>query len=1698
MANNAGSLKFDNQFRLLREDMLSEMRDELSLISGKRAGRHKGIIVDGFEVVGVDCGDPKKRTGKSFIGALIAKSIHRHTEKVMLVVCYTNHALDQFLEDLLDIGIPANEMVRLGGKSSPRTKCLALFDQSANFRQTPATWKMIDELKIKTETLADSLYQAFARYKEAKLRPADLLEYLEFHPDGSNYLEAFTVPENEDGSVTVGRGGKAISESYLIDRWSNNGHNAGIFAAQTTEDAQRVWQMSRASREAAMSAWKHDILKEQVSSLYDIAERYNESQQALAPRDVLLVEEAGEILESHILTALGSQTSQLVLIGDHKQLRPKVNNYALTVEKDDGYDLNRSLFERLILKDFPRETLHQQHRMRPEISALIRSLTYPNLVDAPNTHGRPNLRGFQDNLIYVTHAQPEDDAKDTGNWKDMSSISSKQNRYEVDMVLKCVRYLAQQGYGTEKVVILTPYLGQLHLLQTVLSKENDPILNDLDSFDLVRAGLLPAASAKLSQRKIHLSTIDNYQGEESDIQEQRAKDEEEHAKHIAKLDAMLADERQRMKDAQLSRERVIAIQQKEKDLTQARAQTIRTLKNPLPDPSSNTSSTQPALSASPPLQVSNPVAGPADNGPDGAKTDGTTPTAGLPKSDKWTQKRGSGAKQEWERQKRMENAFNDDIDSVMEMVGLEEVKLQILKIKAKIEVSLRQNADMSKDRLNVVFLGNPGTGKTTVARVYSRILASLGALPGSHCVEITGASLAHEGVTGAKKHLETIQNAGGGAFFIDEAYQLADEHNKGGPVLDFLLAEMENLTGKVVFILAGYNKNMEKFFEHNPGLPSRIPYTLHFTDYQDDELLWILQHRIGKRYNGRMAVEGGNDGLYMRIVVTRLGRRRGSPGFGNARALEVTYSLIAERQAERVTRERKEGSSPDDFFLSKEDLIGPDPSKAILKSPAWDELQSLIGLSMVKDSIKSMIDRISVNYQRELTEKEPVEVSLNRVFLGSPGTGKTSVGKLYGQIMADLGILSNGEVVVKNPSDFLGAFIGHSERNTKAILATTVGKVLIIDEAYMLYTSSVNNQNHSDSFKTAVIDTIVAEVQSVPGDDRCVLLLGYENKMVEMFQNVNPGLSRRFAIDSAFQFEDFTDEELLKILDLKLKKQDLEATQPAKAVAMEVLSRGRNRPNFGNAGEVENLLGRAKGRHQLRQSAKKPTQQSSDIVFEPQDFDPDFDRGANASANLHKLFEGVVGCEDVIAKLSGYQQIAKSMKARGVEPRGMIPTNFLFKGPPGTGKTTTARKLGQVFYDLGYLADVEVVECSASDLIGSYVGHTGPKTRSMLEKALGKVLFVDEAYRLGEGHFATEAINELTDQLTKPVFMEKLIVILAGYDKEINRLITVNPGLSSRFPEDIIFKSLSPHQCLEVLEKSIQQQKIQTPPLTDSNSKIHVKMVDLLKRLSVLPSWGNARDMKTLAKTMVGSVFKTMTPLSPALVLSESEVLFHTETMLKEKLNRSANISSAPSPAFSQQAAEHIQTQAPPPESSAEPLTPEADDMSVSSVDDPPDNPDIEPSPHDPGRDEGVPDDIWDELQADKAAAMAESKVTNETIQKAEEVVSSAKQFEQEQAEALKKLQETKARDEAEAQELKRKEKEARMQEEAARLLREKAKAELERVRIQEVKQKREKQVQSKLREMGVCCMGYQWIKQVSGYRCAGGSHYISNGQLGI
>jgi hypothetical protein len=470
---------------------------------------------------------------------LSAKGLHEYTEQKILVVCFTNHALDQFLEDLMDIGIPLSDMVRLGGKSTSRTKPLTIREQGGS-KLSSLQWNHVNRLEDRLQQHKKRLQGAFGRYS-ANTSKSHIMAYLEFDSENLPFFDAFSVPAEADPEmIQVGKGGKAVGKFYLLDRWIGGVSDAGVFQNAVPRGAFEVWEMPMDMRRDALARWQAAVVHDLVDEICGIGKAFNEDNAeidfVLSHRDaniimekriiacttngaakfasaiqlarpgIVLVEEAGEILESHILTAMGPDTEQLILIGDHEQLRPKCS-YELSIDGGNGYDLNRSLFERLVRKGVPHITLTQQHRMRPEISSLIRRMTYPDLTDADSTLSRSDLRGFRDNVLFINHSEPEIELKESREFRDGTKSSSKQNLFEAKMILKCVRYLAQQGYGSDKMVVLTPYLGQLKLLREQLSKENNPILNDLDKFDLVRAGLLTDLSFQVSKPSLRISTV---------------------------------------------------------------------------------------------------------------------------------------------------------------------------------------------------------------------------------------------------------------------------------------------------------------------------------------------------------------------------------------------------------------------------------------------------------------------------------------------------------------------------------------------------------------------------------------------------------------------------------------------------------------------------------------------------------------------------------------------------------------------------------------------------------------------------------------------------------------------------------------------------------------------------------------------------------------------------------------------------------------------------------------------------------------------------------------------------------------------------------------------------------------------------------------------------------------------------------------
>lgn len=289
-----------------------------------------------------------------------------------------------------------------------------------------------------------------------------IMEHLRF--ENPTYYQAFRLPMASDGMSVVGRSGRAIGKYYLLTQWHQNKVPGNVISNAAKQKFNTIWQMSYDARKATEECWKQELLAESVEKLARILREYDLVQQKvkklrksgdgkiiaekrivactttgaamyadelrLAPCQVMLVEEAEEILESHALTALGEETDQLILIDDYKQLCPRYKNYEISVEKGEGYDFNPSLFERLVLKGFPHQSLSMQHRMRPEISNLICGLqTYTHLEDDPGTKNRPDIRSFQDNIVFVTNELPEDENKDIGSPIDGNSHKSSKQQF---------------------------------------------------------------------------------------------------------------------------------------------------------------------------------------------------------------------------------------------------------------------------------------------------------------------------------------------------------------------------------------------------------------------------------------------------------------------------------------------------------------------------------------------------------------------------------------------------------------------------------------------------------------------------------------------------------------------------------------------------------------------------------------------------------------------------------------------------------------------------------------------------------------------------------------------------------------------------------------------------------------------------------------------------------------------------------------------------------------------------------------------------------------------------------------------------------------------------------------------------------------------------------------------------------------------
>ncbi|MDC3415025.1 AAA family ATPase [Aquibacillus sp. 3ASR75-11] len=476
----------------------------------------------------------------------------------------------------------------------------------------------------------------------------------------------------------------------------------------------------------------------------------------------------------------------------------------------------------------------------------------------------------------------------------------------------------------------------------------------------------------------------------------------------------------------------------------------------------------------------------------------------------------------------------------------------------------------------------------------------------------------------------------------------------------------------------------------------------------------------------------------------------------------------------------------------------PDVVKDAFHKSPLEKLNEMVGHQEVKHYIHQLYHYLKYQKKREqLGFKMKDGPGLHMIITGNPGTGKTTIARLIAEIYYELGLLETKKVTEVNRSHLVGSFLGQSEENTLNYVREALGGILFIDEAYSLKREGQSGNDYGQS----VIDTLVSSMTGKEyGDEFATILAGFPDEM-RQFLWANQGLRSRFPEQNQIELQDFNMEELLQIAENSALENDYFFTEKARNQFKNVIEKTRVDESFGNARTVRNLV--------LKSIFRKGSKKSS--VFSDDDWidhmridDEDLEyqkenRSQNNNDPLNDLDQliGLDEVKDEVKKLSAFVSMQQKRKDAGFTPVP-IQLHSVFTGNPGTGKTTVANIYAKVLKECGLLKRGHLIVASRSDLVAGYVGQTAIKTKQKIKESLGGVLFIDEAYSLARDKkgFGKEAIDTLVDEMTK--HNDNLIVILAGYKKEMNELITSNPGLASRFKKYVEFKDYSPNQLVKI------------------------------------------------------------------------------------------------------------------------------------------------------------------------------------------------------------------------------------------------------------------------------------------------------------
>lgn len=771
-------------------------------------------------------------------------------------------------------------------------------------------------------------------------------------------------------------------------------------------------------------------------------------------------------------------------------------------------------------------------------------------------------------------------------------------------------------------------------------------------------------------------------------------------------------------------------------------------------------------------------------------------------------------------------------DEFAHLVGLDTAKRQVREMVATLKAIIQQRGKgaLNAVNANILITGPSGTGKSEFTHALTDTLTNNGMLKDEEYEFFTPWNI--DGCNLAEHPLKGI--------IIEDAEKMLPANKEDslatcplGYIIENARAQLSLSDERLQLILNG-SQELQDYIDTHPDLKSLFALNIRLPEYTPTEVTAICDWILHSKHQLKLLPAS-----HEKLCRVFNHERRHAEQFGNAHLAEAKANEILMKATARCLPKKPATVMPED--ITGKEFI-PKTLDDVMK-----EFDKYVGVDEIKSTLIDIVH--SITAYKKLHPDKVYEVKDHFLFLGNPGTGKTTMARVFADALSALGILPSGQLVEVAAKDLIGQYLGHTGPKVDAAFDRAMGGVLFIDEAYDL------QKNEGDQFGTEAVTALIKNVEDRRGK-LVVILAGYPKEMAQ-FATYNPGIPSRF--NETVNFRDYNGAEMTEIARRMVRAQGYSLDAHADKVIgqhFDKLYISRNK-DFANARDVRNAVEKAIKNHNTRiaKASREPDfDPATEFSLSMADFTGEDQKPPKTVDEVLASLDDLVGMDDIkkeIRKIANTAIINRMRMESGLGAATLQPVNIILTGNPGTGKTTIAKRLGEVLHAAGVLPSEKVVEREKKTLLDSYVNSAGINMNKAVDEAMGGVLFIDEAYNLlPQPGSPNQSGNEALDALMTRMENDKgkFVVVIAGYQDRMEELIRRgNPGLMSRFNKKFHIDDYEADALTEIYLGATRKRKLH---LTDSAiNALHRRMESMVANKGL--HFGNARDAINLLNQTV-------------------------------------------------------------------------------------------------------------------------------------------------------------------------------------------------------------------------------------------------------